>query len=103
MRFRPFTWLAIGIHFLPLAWVFGQPILAVVGVVLAVAAVVAALVPADAVARSFWCGGVAAPVLIAAGAWCAAAGAARRAVRDTRAMRMRRTDSARAPVRSAPD
>ena len=66
----------VGIHFLPLAWVFGQPILAVVGVVLAVAAVVAALVPADAVARSFWCGGVAAPVLIAAGAWCAAAGAA---------------------------
>lgn len=64
----------VGIHFLPLAWVFGQPILAVVGVILSAAAVVAALVDASTVARSFWCGVVAAPVLLAAGAWGAIAG-----------------------------
>ncbi len=64
----------VGIHFLPLAWVFGQPLLAVVGVVLAAAAVFAAFVAVTDVARSFWCGIVAAPVLIAAGTWCAVAG-----------------------------
>lgn len=66
----------VGIHFLPLAWVFGQPILAIVGVVLTVIAVFAALARADDVARSFWCGILGAPVLLIAGAWCAAAGAA---------------------------
>lgn len=69
----PLVLLVVGIHFVPLAFVFGQPIMAVTGAVLAVVAVVAALVPPGAAARSFWCGLIAAPVLIAVGTWCAVA------------------------------
>jgi hypothetical protein len=72
----PLILAVVGVHFLPLAWVFGQPLLAVVGVVLAAAAVFAAFTSTGEVARSFWCGVIAAPVLVAAGAWCTAAGIA---------------------------
>ncbi|GAA1998384.1 hypothetical protein [Microbacterium ulmi] len=70
----PLILAVVGIHFLPLAAVFGQPIMAVAGVLLTAIAVVAAFVPADHVARSFWCGVFGAPVLLAVGAWCAVAG-----------------------------
>lgn len=48
---------------------FGQPLLVVTGIILAVAAVLIALLPVEGIGRSFWCGIVAAPVLLAAGAW----------------------------------
>ncbi|MFG6492699.1 hypothetical protein [Microbacterium sp. P03] len=64
----------VGIHFLPLAPVFGQPIMAVAGVLLTAIAVVAALLPTGSVGRSFWCGILAAPVLLVIGAVCALAG-----------------------------
>lgn len=70
----PLVLAVVGIHFLPLAWVFGQPLLVVTGIVLAVAAVLIALLPAEGVGRSFWCGIVAAPVLLAAGAWSTVVG-----------------------------
>ncbi len=70
----PLILAVVGVHFLPLAWVFGQPLLAVVGVILTAAAVFAAFFATGDVARSFWCGVIAAPVLIAAGAWCTVAG-----------------------------
>lgn len=70
----PLVLLVVGIHFLPLAWVFGQPIMAVAGIIASAIAIGAALVPADTVARSFWCGLVTAPVLLAIGTWCTVAG-----------------------------
>ena len=70
----PVVLLIVGLHFVPLAFVFGQPIMAVAGAVLVVVAIVAALIPADDVAPSFWCGVLAAPVLLVAGTWCTVAG-----------------------------
>lgn len=70
----PLILAVVGIHFVPLAFVFRQPIMAVAGIVLAVVAVVSALVPAGEIARSFWCGLIAAPVLLIAGGACLVAG-----------------------------
>lgn len=72
--FAPLVLAVVGIHFVPLAFVFGQPIHAVVGVVLFFVAVVSVLLPAERVARSFWCGILAAPVLLIAGGVCAVVG-----------------------------
>ena len=74
----PLVLAIVGIHFLPLAGVFAQPIYAVAGVLLTAAAVVAALVPDKAAARSFWCGILAAPVLLGVGILCATAAFASR-------------------------
>nr|WP_201470383.1 hypothetical protein [Microbacterium hydrocarbonoxydans] len=68
----PLVLLIVGIHFIPLAWVFLQPAFVFAGVLLAVAAVVAVLVPDKEAARSFWCGIVAAPILLMVGAMCTA-------------------------------
>lgn len=67
----PLILAVVGIHFIPLAWVFAQPILAVAGVLMAIVAVVAALVPEKVAARSFWCGIIAAPILLGVGTACA--------------------------------
>lgn len=72
--FAPLVLGVVGVHFVPLAFVFGQMILAVVGVILVLIAVLAAVLPAERVARSFWCGILAAPVLLIAGGICAVAG-----------------------------
>ncbi|WP_435748688.1 DUF7010 family protein [Microbacterium sp. PMB16] len=69
----PIVLVIVGIHFIPLAWVFAQPIYAVVGVLVTAAAVVAALVKDESAARSFWCGILGAPILLGAGAVCATA------------------------------
>nr|WP_314842170.1 hypothetical protein [uncultured Microbacterium sp.] len=66
----PLILAVVGIHFIPLAWVFAQPILAVAGVLMAIVAVVAALVPEKVAARSFWCGIIAAPILLGVGTAC---------------------------------
>ena len=70
----PLILAVVGVHFIPLAWVFMQPVFAVAGVVLTAVAVTAALVPGRAAARSFWCGLSASALLLATGAICAAAG-----------------------------
>ncbi|WP_223623846.1 hypothetical protein [Microbacterium sp. EST19A] len=67
----PLVLAVVGIHFLPLAWVFAQPIFAVAGVLVTAAAVVAALVSDKVAARSFWCGILGAPVLLGVGTICA--------------------------------
>ena len=64
----------VGIHFIPLAWVFQQPVFAVAGIVLTAVAVTAARVPGRAAARSFWCGLPASAILLVAGGVCASAG-----------------------------
>lgn len=70
----PLILAAVGVHFFALAPIFAQPFLYVVAVLLTVAAVVAALIPSGAVARSFWCGIFAAPVFLVVGTWCLVAG-----------------------------
>lgn len=64
----------VGIHFFALAMVFGQPVLHLAGGLLTAIAVVAAFLPRDAAAPSFWCGLLAAPVFLGIGAWCLIAG-----------------------------
>lgn len=49
----PLILAVVGIHFIPLAFVFGQPIMAWTGVALAVVAVVAAVIPSSDTPRSF--------------------------------------------------
>lgn len=70
----PLVLAVVGIHFLPLAWVFGQPVFAVTGVIVTIIAVVVALRPDAVAARSFWCGLLGGSVLLASGVWCAVAG-----------------------------
>ena len=66
----PLVLAVVGIHFLPLAAVFGQPIMAWTGAALTALAVGAALLPTSDVARSFWCGLVGAPLFLLAGGTC---------------------------------
>lgn len=63
----PWVLLVVGVHFVALALVLGQPVLHVAAGLLSAVAVVAALVPGDAVARSFWCGLLGAPVFLGVG------------------------------------
>ncbi len=70
----PFVLLVVGLHFLALAGVFGQPVLHLAAVLLSTVAVVAAVVPAPVAAHSFWCGVAGAPVFLAIGLWCSRAG-----------------------------
>ena len=67
----PLVLAIVGIHFIPLAWVFAQPIFVVAGVLITAAAVVAALVKDDQAARSFWCGILGGPILLGVGGICA--------------------------------
>lgn len=70
----PLVLAIVGIHFIPLAWVFGQPIFVVTGLLVTAVAVVAALVKDKAAARSFWCGILGAPILLGVGVLCASIG-----------------------------
>ncbi|WP_307360682.1 hypothetical protein [Microbacterium murale] len=69
-----FVLAVVGIHFVPLAWVFVQPMYALVGMVLTGLAVLIGRMNETPIARSFWCGLTAAPVLLVAGIACAVAG-----------------------------
>lgn len=66
--------LIVGVHFFALAPVFHQPALHLAGVLLTTIAMVTAFLPQDTMGRSFWCGLLGAPVLLAIGAWCYLAG-----------------------------
>lgn len=66
----PLILVVVGIHFFALAPVFAQPVLYLAAVLLTTIAIVAALVPAGSIARSFWCGLLGAPVFVAIGVWC---------------------------------
>lgn len=70
----PLILAVVGIHFFALAPVFGQPVLHLAAGLLTACAIFAALAPCDSIARSFWCGILSAPIFIAIGAWCTAAG-----------------------------
>jgi hypothetical protein len=65
----PFILLIVGLHFFPLAWVFAQPVLHGVAALLSAIAVSGFLVRRSLAWPSFWCGALAAPVLLATGLW----------------------------------
>ncbi|MGL4742979.1 MAG: hypothetical protein ACRCXL_01125 [Dermatophilaceae bacterium] len=65
----PLVLFVVGLHFVALAWVFGQPVLHIVAALLVAAAVVSALLPAATALRSFWCGVLGAPVFLVVGWW----------------------------------
>ncbi len=69
----PLILAVVGIHFFALAPVFAQPVLYLAAVLLTAVAILAALVPAGSVERSFWCGVLGAPVFLVIGAWSVAA------------------------------
>lgn len=67
----PFALLVVGVHFFPLAFVFGQPIILATAVLITAAAVAAALLPREHCAPSFWCGILAGPIFLVVGTICA--------------------------------
>lgn len=68
--FAPLVLAVVGIHFIPLAWVFGQPIYVLTGVVTTAIAVAAGMGPDKIAARSFWCGLLGGGTLFVVGAIC---------------------------------
>ncbi|HWM17255.1 MAG TPA: hypothetical protein VNP97_11780, partial [Microbacterium sp.] len=71
----PTVLVIVGVHFVPLAFVFGQPIILLAGVLITAAGVAAFLLPRKTVAPSFWCGVLAAPIFLILGAVALVAGA----------------------------
>lgn len=70
----PLILAVVGIHFVALALVFGQPVLHLAGALLVAVAALAALNPWAHPAASFWCGVLGAPVFLVVGAWCTTVG-----------------------------
>ena len=66
----PLALAVVGVHFIPLAWVFGQPIYALTGVVVVAIAVLAARLSDAKAARSYWCGLLGGATLLVVGLVC---------------------------------
>jgi hypothetical protein len=66
--------IVVGVHFAPLAFVFGQPILLLAAGLLVVIGIVALRLPRAIAAPSFWCGILAGPVFIVLGVFSLVAG-----------------------------
>lgn len=66
--------IVVGVHFLPLGFVLGQPILFVAAALLTAIGAVSVLPPRRLAAPSFWCGALGGPVLLALGAISLVAG-----------------------------
>ncbi len=70
----PAVLIIVGVHFVPLAFVFAQPIIMLAAVLITLAGVAAILLPREVAAASFWCGMLAAPILVALGVVALTAG-----------------------------
>ncbi|KRB37062.1 hypothetical protein [Microbacterium sp. Root180] len=70
----PLVLTVVGLHFVPLAFVFAQWILLIAAVLLTAAGVGAVFLPQRTAAPSFWSGILAAPILLALAAVCLSAG-----------------------------
>lgn len=68
--YAPLALGVVGVHFIPLAWVFAQPIYALTGVVTTAIAVLAARLPDEQAARSYWCGLLGGATLLVVGVAC---------------------------------
>lgn len=65
----PAVLIIVGVHFVPLAFVFGQPIVMLAAVLITFAGVASTLLPRSVAAPSFWCGVLAAPIFLVIGAF----------------------------------
>lgn len=63
----PPAMMVVGLHFVPLAFVFGQPILMLAAILLTAVGVAALFLPRTIAAPSFWCGALGGPVFLAVG------------------------------------
>lgn len=70
----PIVLIVVGIHFVPLAFVFAQPVLVLSAVLVVLAGALALVLPRQRVAPSFWCGVLSAPVFVVIGAVALAVG-----------------------------
>ena len=59
--------IVVGLHFVPLAFVFGQPILMLAAVLLTGVGIAAFFLPRRIAAPSFWCGALGGPVFLSVG------------------------------------
>lgn len=66
--------IVVGVHFLPLGFVLGQPILFVAAILLTAIGAASVLPPRSLAAPSFWCGALGGPVLLVLGAVSLVAG-----------------------------
>lgn len=64
----PVVLIVVGVHFVPLTFVFAQPIIMVTAVLITAAGVAALYLPRRIAAPSFWAGVLAAPIFLAVGA-----------------------------------
>jgi len=67
----PVIMIVVGIHWIPMIWVFQQPVLALIAAWCILVGIAAFRLPRVRQAPSFWCGILAAPALLAVGAACA--------------------------------
>jgi hypothetical protein len=63
----PVVMIVVGAHFIPMTWVFQQPVLAVTAAWCILVGIAACLLPRLRQAPSFWCGILGAPALLAVG------------------------------------
>jgi hypothetical protein len=72
----PTVLIVVGLHFVPLSFVFGQPIMMLAAVLVTAAGVASLLLPRQVAAPSFWSGVLAAPVFLVLGTVSLVAGRA---------------------------
>jgi hypothetical protein len=70
----PTVLIIVGLHFVALAFVFGQPIMVLAAVLITAAGVAALFLPRTIAAPSFWCGVLAAPIFLVLGTIALVAG-----------------------------
>ncbi|GAA3201009.1 hypothetical protein [Microbacterium terregens] len=70
----PAVLVIVGVHFVPLSFVFGQPIILLAALLITAAGVAAVLLPHKTAAPSFWCGILAAPIFLILGTVALVAG-----------------------------
>lgn len=70
----PLVLIVVGVHFVPLSFVFGQPILLLAAVLATAAGVAALFLPRRTTSPSFWCGILAAPIFVVLGTVALVAG-----------------------------
>lgn len=70
----PTVLIIVGVHFVPLAFVFGQPLIMMAAVLITAVGVIALFLPRSVAATSFWCGILSGPIFLAIGAWALVAG-----------------------------
>ncbi|SDG47922.1 hypothetical protein [Microbacterium pygmaeum] len=70
----PTVLIIVGVHFVPLAFVFGQPLIMVAAILITAVGIVVLFLPREVAAPSFWCGILSGPVFLGIGTWALVAG-----------------------------